>query len=118
MSGPMTTGEAVFEARAGEEPRFVGDESRTVEGGWWLVLPVDYHEDFHDPERCEFRVRMCGRDVALFARELSERRSGETSLAEFGYTVEYAVVGGDVCVYNDHPDAPEATRAIIESREG
>ncbi len=120
VSSPMTTAEAVFEANLGElmrgEPRYVGDRSRTVEGGWWVVLPVDYHEDFHDPEACEFRARSCGRDVALFARELAERRSGKTSFAEFDYTVEYAVVGRDICVYNDHPDAPEATQAMMGER--
>lgn len=120
VSGPMTTGEAVFEARAGslEEPRYVGDESRAVEGGWWLVLPVDYHEDLTDRERCLFRTRARGRDVALYAREFDERRAGKTSLAEFDYTVEYAVVGSYICVYNNHPDAPEATRAMMERGEG
>lgn len=118
VNGPMTTGVAVFEARSGEEPRYAGDESRPVEGGWWLRLPVDYHERFHDPERCEFRVRARGRDVALHAREFAERRAGRTSLAEFDYTVEYALVGGDVYVFNDHPDAPEATGAMIERVEG
>ena len=34
-----------------------GRERRVVEGGWWIVVPVDYHEHFHDPELCEFRVR-------------------------------------------------------------
>lgn len=116
VSGPMTTGEAVFEVLAIGEPRYVGVESRPVEGGWWVRMPVDYFEYFHDPGRCLFRVRACGRDVALYAREFDERRAGKTSLPEFGYTVEYALVGNDVCVFNDHPDAPEATRAFIGAR--
>ncbi len=117
VGGAMTTGVAVFEVLAIGEPRYVGDESRPVEGGWWLVLPVDYHRQLHDPGRCEFRVRACGRDVTLYAREFDERRAGKTSLPEFDYTVEYAVVGKDVCVFNDHPDAPEATRASIGAAE-
>ncbi len=117
VAGPLTTEEAVFEGRYGEEPRYVGTESRAVEGGWWLVLPVDYHEYLHDQGRLEFRARAKGRDVALFARELAERRAGEASLKEFDYTVEYALVGRDICVYNNHPDAPEATRAMFEAAE-
>ncbi len=121
VNGPMTTGEAVFEASPGdpspgEQPRYVGDRSRPVEGGWWVRMPVDYPDYFHDPERCLFRVRACGREVALFARELSERRSVKTSLAEFDYTVEYALVGRYICVFNDHPDAPEVTQALMEAR--
>lgn len=116
VNGPMTTGVAVFEVLAIGEPRYVGVESRPVEGGWWVRMPVDYFEYFHDPGRCLFRVRACGRDVALYAREFDERRAGKTSLPEFGYTVEYALVGNDVCVFNDHPDAPEATRAFIGAR--
>lgn len=118
VNAPMTTGVAVFEGRAGEEPRYVGEESRPVQGGWWLRTPVDYHEHFHDPERFEFRVRSRGRDVALYAREFAERRAGKSSLAEFDYTVEYALVGGDIYVFNDHPDAPEVTQAVIEQQEG
>ena len=109
VSGPMTTDVSVFEVLSIGEPRYVGDETLPVEGGWWLVLPVGYHRHLHDPGRCEFRVRACGRDVTLYAREFDERRAGKTSLPEFGYTVEYALVGNDVCIYNDHPDAAEAT---------
>lgn len=116
VRGPITTCVSVFEVLAIGEPRYVGDESHAVQGGWWLVLPVDYHGDLHDRERCLFRAR--GRDVALYAREFDERRAGKTSLAEFDHTVEYAVVGNDICVYNDRPDAPEATRAMMEGGEG
>ncbi len=120
VAGPLTIEESIFEVRCAEEPRYLGDQSRTVEGGWWLILPVDYHEDFHNPERCEFRVRARGRHVALYARELAERRAGKpTTLAEFEYTVEYAVVGRYFCVYNNHPDAPEnapeTVRAMFEA---
>ncbi len=116
VRGPITTCVSVFEVLAIGEPRYVGDESDPVQGGWWLALPVDYHWDLHDRKRCLFRAR--GRDVALYAREFDERRVGKTSLAEFDYTVEYAVVGNDICVYSDRPDGPEATRDTMEGGEG
>lgn len=117
VPGPMTTSLAHLEAREGEGIRYLGYENQPIEGGWWVVLPVDYHENFHDPERCEFQVRVCGRDVAFYAREYAERRAGKTSLEEFDYTVEYASVGGAVHVFNDHPEAESVTRDLLE-REG
>lgn len=38
VAGPLTTEEAIFEKRYGEEPRYVGTESRAIEGGWWFRL--------------------------------------------------------------------------------
>ena len=114
VTGPLTVGVAVFEGRTGEAIRYAGDDTGAVEGGWWLLLPVDYHGYFHDRQRCQFLVRECGRDVALYAREYAEKQSGEVTLEEFRYTVEYALVDGDIYVYNDHPDSPEIARALFE----
>ncbi len=82
-----------------------------IAGGWWLVVPVDYPDDLHDPERAEFRTRVGGRRIVLYARELAEKRSGRTSLREFDFSVEFAIADGAVCVYDDHPEAPAITRA-------
>ena len=83
-----------------------------VEGGWWLLLPVDYAEDLHDAEALEFRVRVLGKEVVLHVRELAERRSGAVTLPEFRYTSEFALVDGTVCIFDDHPDAPEVMESI------
>ncbi|MDP9474841.1 MAG: hypothetical protein M3R38_03975 [Actinomycetota bacterium] len=118
VTGPLiTTDEEVGTKRAhgtvapAEGPPGARRQSRTVEGTWWIIVPVDYAQDLHDPERAEFRARVGGRRVVLHARELAEKRSGRTSLREFDFSVEFAVADGAVCVYDDHPEAPAIVRA-------
>ncbi len=88
-----------------------------VEGGWWLLLPVDYAGDLHDAEALEFKVRVLGKEVVLYARELAEKRSGSVTLPEFRYTAEYALVEGNICIFDDHPDAPDFIEDLADLAE-
>lgn len=55
VAGPMTTAQPVageaFDRRSPSTVAGLGDE-----GGWWLVVPVDYLDQVDDP-RLEFHIR-------------------------------------------------------------
>ncbi len=83
------------------------------EGGWWLLVPVDYLDQVDDP-RLEFHVRQGSSELIFWAVEAVALRGGPfPKLPEFGYTVEYAIKNRTFYMYNDHPDAPRQTREFF-----
>jgi hypothetical protein len=112
VAGPLTTvqpadGETFDRPTPGHVTEF--DE----EGGWWLLVPVDYLDQVDDP-RLEFHVRLGSSELIFWAVEAVALRGGPfPKLPEFGYTVEYAIKDKTLYMYNDHPDAPRQTRDFL-----
>lgn len=112
--GPMTTVRPVdgetFDRRTPSTVTELGDA-----GGWWLLVPVDYLDGVDDP-RLEFHIRQGSSDLIFRAVEAVALRGGPfPKLAEFDYTVEYAVKDKCLYTYNDHPDAPRLARGLLDN---
>lgn len=113
VTDPMTTvqpsdGE-IFDHPTPSRATSLGDQ-----GGWWMIVPVDYLDQVDDP-RLEFHVRQGSSELIFWAVEAVALRSGPfPQLLEFGYNVEYALKDRILYMYNDHPDAPRQTQDLLD----
>jgi hypothetical protein len=83
----------------------MGDPGTQLEGGWWIVVPVNYLGGASHPD-LEFRAEYEGRDIVFWAIEAHVERFGGPKPPEFDHRVEFALRGKDLYVHDYHPDAP------------
>ena len=88
----------------GTGPSDAGDLGTQMEGGWWVVVPIDYLEGAIHPD-LEFHADYESRDIVLWAFEAHVERFGGSKLPEFDHRVEFALRGKDLYVHDYHPDA-------------
>jgi hypothetical protein len=85
-----------------------------MEGGWWIVVPIDYLEDANHPA-LEFHAEYEGREIVFWAFEAHVKRFGGPKLPEFDHKIEFALRGKDLYVHDDYPDV---RRHHVGSKDG
>ena len=78
--------------------------STQMEGGWWLVVPIDYLEGAAHPG-LEFHADYEGQEIVFWVFEAHVKRFGGPKLPEFDHQVEFALRAKDLYVHDYHPDA-------------
>jgi hypothetical protein len=89
---------------SGIEHLDVNSFGRGLEGGWWIVVPIDYLEDADD-QRLEFRADYEGKEIVFWAFEAHAKRFGGPRLLEFDHKVEFALRGETLYMHDDYLDA-------------
>ena len=72
-----------------------------MEGGWWIVVPIDYLEDDNHPD-LQFHADYEGREIVFWAFEAHVERFGGPKLPEFEHKVEFALRGRDLYVHDEY----------------